>query len=69
IHRRDGAQRADCFARGRAKGAWLRWLAGRHGRGNPATVLHLGLALLAAASGRGEEPADWRGVLAGVNRR
>lgn len=66
LHRQDGADRADRERRGWAKGAYLRWLARRHGGGNPATLLHLGLAVLAAASGRGQEPASWRGVLAGL---
>lgn len=72
IHRQDGTDRADPHRRGMAKGAFLRWLAQRHGGGNPATLLHLALALLAAASGRGQEPAGWRGVLHGLlarNRR
>jgi GT2 family glycosyltransferase len=66
IHRQDGTNRADPYRRGIAKGAFLRWLARRHGQSNPATLLHLGLAVAAAASGRGQEPADWRGVLAGL---
>lgn len=69
VHRQDGADRADAHRRGVAKGAFLHWLARRHGGGNPATLLHLGLALLAAASGRGQEPADWRGVIAGLCAR
>lgn len=66
VHRRDGEDRADRFSRGLAKGAFLGWIARRHGQGNPATPLHLLVALLCAASGRGQEPADWRGVLAGL---
>lgn len=66
VHRRDGGDRADPVARGRAKGIFLRWLARARGGRNPLTPLHLGLALVAAASGRGEEPAAWRGVLSGV---
>ena len=65
-HRQDGADRADPYRRGFAKGAFLHWLARRYGQGNPATVLHFAMALLAAASGQGQEPADWRGVIAGV---
>ena len=65
-HRQDGADRASPYRRGIAKGAFLYWLARRYGRNNPATVLHFALALLAAASGHGQEPADWRGVLAGI---
>ena len=65
-HRQDGADRADPYRRGFAKGALLYWLARRYGRNNPATVLHFAVALLAAASGQGHEPADWRGVLAGI---
>lgn len=68
IHRRDGEDRAAPFTRGLAKGAFLSWIARRHGWGNPATVAHLAVALLSAASGRGQEPADWRGVLAGLWR-
>ncbi len=68
VHRQDGADRADAYRRGLAKGAFLLWLARRHGGGDPLTLLHLGLALLAAASGRGHEPASWRGVLAGLSR-
>jgi GT2 family glycosyltransferase len=66
VHRRDGGDRADAVARGRAKGAFLVWMARRHGAGNPLTLLHLLLGLAAAASGRGQEPASWRGVLAGA---
>lgn len=62
-HRRDGHDRGDPTTRGQAKGAFLRWWASRHGHGDPATPLHLLLALLAAASGRGQEPASWPGVL------
>jgi glycosyltransferase involved in cell wall biosynthesis len=69
VHRQDGADRADPHRRGVAKGAFLRWLARRHGGGNPATLVHLALALLAAASGRGQEPARWRGVLSGLTAR
>lgn len=65
-HRRDGENRSTPFARGLAKGAFLSWIARRHGQGNPATLAHLTVALLCAASGRGHEPADWRGVLAGL---
>jgi GT2 family glycosyltransferase len=66
VHRQDGADRADPDRRGVAKGAFLHWLARRHGGGNPTTLLHLALALMAAASGQGQEPASWRGVLAGL---
>ncbi|HEX3132921.1 MAG TPA: glycosyltransferase [Planctomycetota bacterium] len=66
VHRQDSADRADPYRRGVAKGAFLRWLARRHGQGNPATLFHLGAAVAAAASGQGQEPADWRGVLAGL---
>ena len=68
IHRRDGEDRADPFTRGAAKGAFLQWLARRHGQGNPLTPVHLLVALLCAASGGGQEPADWRGVLAGLQQ-
>ena len=66
VHRRDGSDRADAFARGQAKGTFLVWLARHHGGQNPWTLLHLLLALFAAASGRGQEPASWRGVIAGL---
>jgi GT2 family glycosyltransferase len=69
IHRREGSGRAAPWARGLAKGRFLVWLARRHGGGNPATLLHLGLALAAAASGRGDEPASPWGVLAGASGR
>jgi glycosyltransferase involved in cell wall biosynthesis/GT2 family glycosyltransferase len=66
VHRRDGSGRADALARGRAKADFLTWLARRHGGANPATLVHLLLALSAAASGRGQERGSWRGVLAGA---
>jgi GT2 family glycosyltransferase len=66
VHRRDGGDRADPGKRGRAKARLLLWLAHRHGGGNPATPAHLALALLAAASGRGEEPASLQGLLRGL---
>jgi GT2 family glycosyltransferase len=66
IHRRDGGDRADPAARGAAKARFLVWLARRHGGGDPATSLHLAMALAAAASGRGDEPASWRGVMHGA---
>ncbi len=66
IHRREGANRAAPWARGVAKGRFLLWLARRHGGGNPATVIHLAIALAAAASGRGDEPASPWGVIAGI---
>ncbi len=68
IHRRDGADRADAHSRGEAKAAFLLRLARRHGGRNPVTLLHLAIALLAAASGRGAEPATWRGVWRGLWR-
>lgn len=66
IHHRNGADRADPLARGRAKAGFLCWLARRHGGGNPATLLHLALALASAAGGRGQEPGSWAGVVAGL---
>lgn len=66
VHRCERAERAEAFARGQAKADFLIWLARRHGGQNPCTLLHLGLALLAAASGRGQESGSWRGVLSGV---
>jgi GT2 family glycosyltransferase len=68
IHRRDGHDRADPVARGRAKGAFLWWWARRHGGHHPLTLIHLGIALLAAASGFGAEPANWRGVCQGLGQ-
>jgi GT2 family glycosyltransferase len=65
-HRRDGADRASPVARGRAKADFLIWLARRHGGRNPATMVHLLLALMAAGSGRGHEPGSWRGAARGV---
>lgn len=65
-HRRDGHDRSGPRKRGLAKGAFLRWWASRHGQGDPATPLHLILALLAAASGQGNEAASWQGVWRGV---
>lgn len=66
IHHNASANRADPVARGCAKGRLLLWLARRHGGGNPATLGHLLLALAAAAMGKGQEPASWRGVLRGA---
>jgi glycosyltransferase involved in cell wall biosynthesis len=66
IHRRDGADRADPARRGQAKGAFLVWLARRHGRRNPVTVVHLAIALAAAATRRGDEPASLRGLIRGI---
>jgi GT2 family glycosyltransferase len=66
IHRNDGANRYDPARRGRAKARFFRWLAARHGRGNPATPLHLALALAAAAAGSGREPAGLGGLLSGL---
>lgn len=65
-HRRDGANRAEPRERGRAKAAFLVWLARRHGGRNPFTLLHLALALAAAAAGRGREPADGCGIWLGL---
>ncbi|GDY11458.1 hypothetical protein LBMAG53_03350 [Planctomycetota bacterium] len=66
VHRRDGGDRADRYRRGFAKGRFLRWWAARHGRGDPVTLPSLLIASLAAMSGWGQEPADPRGVLAGL---
>lgn len=66
IHHNDSTNRADPRARGEAKGRFLLWLARRHGAGNPATLGHLALALAAAASGGGQEPASLGGVLRGA---
>ena len=66
IHRREGANRADPVRRGQGKAAFLIWWARRHGRTNPATILHLLLALVVAATGQGQEPAATRGVLRGM---
>ena len=67
-HRRDGADRDSAERRGIAKAGFLLLQARRHGAGNPATLIHLILALGAAASGRGAEPASWRGLWRGLNR-
>ncbi len=66
IHRCDGANRADPTRRGEAKAAFLVWFARRHGGQEPATILHLLLALLVAAFGHGREPGSARGVWHGV---
>lgn len=66
IHRREGTNRADPVRRGQGKAAFLIWWARRHGGSNPATILHLLLALVVAASGQGQEPGAARGVLAGI---
>ncbi len=66
IHHRAATGRADRDRRGLGKGAFLRWLARRHGGHNPFTVLHLLLAAAAAASTRGEEPASFLGVMRGL---
>ena len=68
VHRRDGGGRADPLARGTAKADFLVWLGRRHGGGNPATLLHLVLALAAAASGLGQERGAVRGVWRGIRR-
>ncbi len=68
VHRRDGADRADTWRRGLAKGSFLVWCARRHGGPTPATPVHLALALVAAASGRGAEPARPLAVLAAAAR-
>ncbi len=65
-HREDSADRQDPLARGVAKARLLQRLARRHGRDNPLTLAHLVLALVAAAAGRGREPAAWRGVWRGI---
>jgi glycosyltransferase involved in cell wall biosynthesis len=67
-HRKDGQDRSNPWQRGVDKGAFLRWWARQHGSQNPMTILHLGLALAAAASGFGQESASWRGVLAGLRQ-
>ncbi|TVR45491.1 MAG: glycosyltransferase [Planctomycetota bacterium] len=66
VHREDSCGRADRHARGAAKARFWLWLARRHGAGNPATLLHLALALAGAASGQGREPASLGGVLKGL---
>lgn len=66
IHRCDGANRADPLKRGSAKGEFLVWMARRHGGQNPCTILHLLLALVVAGLGGGREPANARGLFAGI---
>jgi len=66
VHRRDGADRADPVVRGVIKARFLLWLAHRHGHGDPATPLHLVLALAAAAWPHGQEAASWRGLATGL---
>ncbi len=68
VHRRDGHDRQTPDARGAAKTAFLLWLARGHGGRNPCTLLHLLLALAAAASAFGAEPASVRGCWEGVRR-
>ena len=63
IHREESTNRADPVARGMAKARFLVWWARRHGGHNPFTLLHLALALIAAACGTGREPAAARGLL------
>ncbi len=69
VHRRDGTDRASAWARGQAKARYYRWLAARHGGYNPATLLHLALALATAASGAGHEPGALAGVWAGCGAK
>jgi glycosyltransferase involved in cell wall biosynthesis len=64
IHRLDVRQRADSFKRGVLKARLALRLA-RHSQGDPWAPIHLALALAAAASGAGREPASPLGVLAG----
>ncbi len=66
IHRRDGHDRAQPWQRGFAKGQFLQWWARRHGGENPLTIVHLMIAAVAAASGYGQEPGQWRGVVQGL---
>lgn len=68
-HRQDGQDRSSPQVRGLAKGAFIRWWASRHGGQNMASPLHVGLAVLAAASGLGQESAHWQGVLKGFLSR
>lgn len=64
IHRLDVRQRADSFKRGILKARLALRLA-RHSQGDPCAPIHLALALAAAASGAGREPASPLGVVAG----
>jgi GT2 family glycosyltransferase len=66
IHRRDGHDRASAHQRGFAKARFLRWWARRHGRHNPCTLVHLAIALIAAASGWGHERGNFFGVWQGL---
>ena len=65
-HREDHKNRASPVTRGAAKARFWVFLARHHGRGNPATLIHLSLALLSAASGLGREPGAAWGVLRGL---
>lgn len=69
-HREEQSGRADPLQRGRDKARLLLWLARRHGQGNPATLLHLIVALLGAALGArlGREPCSLAGLMAGLLR-
>lgn len=65
-HREERSGRYDPYARGAAKARWWLWLARRHGRSNPCTVLHVAWALVGGMSGIGREPGSLRGIMHGL---
>lgn len=68
IHREEHAQRADRAARTRARLDWYQHCARRFGRHNPASLLHLGLALPLTAVSLGHEAGSFNALLAGLFR-
>ena len=68
-HLNAAAGRAAAGERGAARASWFRQLARTHGRSNPCSLLHLGWACLTAATGAGQEPGHWRGILRGLLSR
>ncbi|TVR16051.1 MAG: hypothetical protein EA401_02005 [Planctomycetota bacterium] len=65
-HREESSSRYDPHARGAAKARFWLWLARRHGRKNPATILHLMWIVLAGLSGYGREAGSVTGVIQGL---
>ncbi|MDA3961959.1 MAG: glycosyltransferase [Planctomycetota bacterium] len=68
VHHESDAGRASPSERGHAKTAFLRWIARRHGGRNPATLLHLTLASVAAlcAGTQAREYATVSGIYCGL---